>query len=140
MITLPVAPLQSHHDDVVSVSFYNAAGDIVGRYTGPRSMLAQNTPAGCSVMDGNHDPRECRVNAQGEVEQRPQAEIDAALAAVNADIRRGRIREAMKDVEIAQARAMREFTIGRGGTQQELKARLEAIDDRLAGLRVLLNE
>jgi len=41
-------------------------------------------------------------------------------------------------LEKRQARALREYTIGRGGTPAELKARLEAIDDQIAELRSTL--
>jgi len=41
-------------------------------------------------------------------------------------------------LEKSQARAIREQTIGRGGTPAELKKRLEDIDDKIAALRANL--
>jgi hypothetical protein len=60
-----------------------------------------------------------------------------------AELRPERMANARRDIvelESRQARAIREQAIGRGGTQAELRQRLEAIDDQIITLRAILNE
>ena len=99
------------------VTFINAVGKAIAHFTGPtQASCAENTPPGCTCVDG-HQP------------------LDHAPGPSEAEKESDKAKHMIKILEEQQARALREERIGRGGTNQELKTRLEAIDDRIIQLR-----
>ena len=63
---------------------------------------------------------------------------DFTLEDIASYIRRDALTQ-IEALEKQQARALREYTIGRGGAAADLKKRLEDIDDRIAALRSTLS-
>jgi hypothetical protein len=116
-------------------------------YEGPEADLEANTPAGCVAMPAVDRPHLWRLQDGALVPHVPAAPSadhewhdDAGewrltpAAAVRAGKRRSALAR-IEDLERAQARAMREQALGRGGTPAQLRKRLEDIDDAIIELR-----
>lgn len=114
IIPTPPAP---EEPGIKHVTFVDGQGKAVGHLSAfTRAQIAENTPSGCTVVEG-HQPL-------FRLPKPLQIEVDS-----------DRAKTMIENLEKQQARAIRENAIGRGGTQQELKARLEIIDDQITVLR-----
>jgi hypothetical protein len=140
----PLPPPFPDGAEFVRVAYFNPAdGRIVCRYSGPRHGVLLNQPHGCLAAEVSPeiDPATHRVNpATRTVERRPQQDIDAEQAQAAAAEAAASVKRQIVDLEQKQARALREHTIGRGGTPAELRKRLEDIDDQITALRAQLNQ
>jgi hypothetical protein len=131
------------------VTFFDTATGLSNGagYEGPEADLEANTPPGSVAMPAVERPHLWRLEAGALVPHVPpspgagHAWDDAAgewrltpAAAVSAGKRRSALAR-IEDMERAQARAMREHAIGRGGSPGQLKKRLEDIDDAITELR-----
>jgi hypothetical protein len=130
--------------ELVRVAYFDPfSGRIVARYTGPRLAAEVNRPVGCLAAESTEDidATTHRVNVLTRtVERKPQHEVDAERAQRDAADTEASTKRLILDLERKQARAVREHTIGRGGTPAELRKRLEDIDDQIIALRATLQE
>lgn len=109
-------------------SVYRAdSGDFTGVILSVHdSLLEQNTPAGCKLMEGRFDPRRHRVTAASAVIEIETPAVDEA-AIFHAQYARAEIAR----LEAAQHRAIREATLGYDGAA----GRLKALDEQIQALR-----
>jgi hypothetical protein len=126
----------------ITTGLSNGAG-----YEGPEADLEANTPPGHAALPAVERPHLWRLQDGALVPHVPPSpgadhEWDEAAGewrlTAAAAVRAGKRRSALariEDLERAQARAMREHAIGRGGSPGQLKKRLEDIDDAITELR-----
>jgi hypothetical protein len=98
-------------------TFYNAQGKAIAHFTAPsRDLILANLPPDCTFVEGHQS-------------------LDHAPPPSLAEKDSDKAKSMIHNLEVQQARAIREERIGRGGSSAELKARLEAIDDQIVALR-----
>lgn len=132
-------------------SIYNIATRlIVSHFRGSINQLSINIPAGHAAIEGLHDPR-CKClapDSEQVIDYRPprpdefhEWDAESKLWALTEARRQSladaiRAREMIASLEGAQARVLRELTLG--DPTGEARRRLERIDAQIANLRKAL--
>ncbi len=122
------------------------SGRIVKHFMGTLSQLEANVPDGCSAVPGSHDPRSQKIDHESREpydwippQPSPRHEWSAEqrrwrLSAV-AQTQDSALDEIRRLEDSVQPRALREAALG----SEEGRARLQAVEDRIAELRVQLS-
>ena len=120
-----------------------ATGDVLRAFSGSRHLLDEQLRPGEAFIESAAPVSGTRVEGGAVVDVAPPApspdyEWNAAARRFDLTPRRQRAEDAKVQIdalERQQLRALREQTLGRGGTPAQLRKRLEDIDDAIVELR-----